>query len=122
MAFFGLITNNQIYNAIQALQVQLNKIGNQILMSESQTQSDIDNAVTVISGFLTDVQSKNAEVLSDIQEIQQALANGQTVDTSKLDSMVATVSGIQTNLDSAVSQLSSVANPAPAPSPAPPAS
>jgi hypothetical protein len=77
-------------------------------------QGDITAAVTAFTALLTDMQSDSATLLTDVTAIQAQLAAGQPVDTSALDSVVASVQAMQTGLDTAVSQVSGLV-------PAPPA-
>jgi hypothetical protein len=74
-----------------------------ILMS---AQTDVDNAVSVLNGFLSDVATQ-------ITNIEAALtADGTPVDTSALNSVIDQVPQVQAALDAL----------APAPSSTPPAS
>jgi hypothetical protein len=118
------ISNASIYDAIQSLSYQLREGIQQILgaiaVSESQTQTDIDNATNIVTGLLNDVSGDDATILSDLVLIKEQIANGQPVDTTKLDAAMATVSGIQSGLDQAVTSLTGTASPttsAPAPTP-----
>ena len=72
------------------------------------SQTDINNAVTAITGLLTDLGNQTSAILADVTAIQAALANGQPVDTSQLDSVVSGVQAVDTALDTAVSQLGSL--------------
>jgi hypothetical protein len=105
------VTNSMIYNAIAALKTVMVSTLKEILVSESQTQTDIDNAVAVVTGLLTDIGTQNGVVLTDLGEIQTALSNGQPVDLSKLDTIVASVGAVQASLDTAVASLTAVAAP-----------
>lgn len=79
----------------------------------SQSQGDIDNATTVITGLLTDLGNQDASILADVQSLLTQIANGQPVDTSALDTIVAKVAAAQSETDSAVGTLNTAANPAP---------
>jgi hypothetical protein len=109
------ISNASIFDAIETLSYQLREGIQQILgaiaMSESQVQTDIDNAVTVLTGLLTDLGGDETTVVNDLTLIKQQIANGQPVDTTKLDAAIATVTGVQTGLDGAITSLTGVANP-----------
>jgi hypothetical protein len=72
------------------------------------SQTDINNAVTAITALLTDLGTQTASILSDVTAIQAALAAGQPVSTTALDSTVAGVTAVQTALDGAVSSLGSL--------------
>lgn len=101
-------------DTIIELQLQLIEKVEKLMTS----QQDVDAAVTAVQGLLTDVQTQVTAIATDVTAIQQLLANGQTVDTTALDSVVATVQGVQSSLDQGVSQLNALANPAPATPPA----
>jgi peptidoglycan hydrolase CwlO-like protein len=103
-----------------------------IMTELSQAQTDINTAVEVVTGLLTDVGDKLADVntqlgtlATDLLAIQQQIANGQPVDTSALNTMVGNVAAVQASLDStsaaldtAVANVTAVASP---PAPAVPA-
>jgi hypothetical protein len=72
------------------------------------SQTDINNAVTAITALLTDVGNQTSSILTAVTAIQAALAAGQPVDTTALDSVVAGVQQVDTALDTAVGQLGSL--------------
>lgn len=115
------VTNSMIFDAIQALQYQINalqiKIGN-LIVTVSQDQGDVNNAVTVITGLLTDLGTQDATIVTDVQQVITDLANGQPVSTDALDAIVAKVQSVQTQTDTAVSSLTTAANPTPPTTPA----
>jgi DNA repair ATPase RecN len=78
------------------------------------SQDDINAAVTAIQGLLTDLSAQAGTILTDIQAVQSQIGSGQAVDTSALDSAVSGIQAVQTSLDSAVSNLTTVAEPTPA--------
>jgi hypothetical protein len=84
---------------------QINQRLDKIIMS----QQSIDNAVTVITGLLTDAAVNNQTILTDLTELQTKIANGTPVDTTALDNVVSQVSAVQSNLDNAVSNLNALA-------------
>jgi hypothetical protein len=86
----------------------LNWKADQILMS----QADINNAVTAITTLLTDIGTQTSAILTDVTAIQAALAAGQPVSTTALDTTVAGIQAVDTALDAAVTQLGTLA-PAP---------
>lgn len=119
------ISNAAIYNAIQALSVQTTRgfqnVTAQMGKIVSEIQTSIDNAVTVVGGLLADLGTDNQEILADITAIQQLIANGQPVDVTALDAIVAKVSGVQSGIDQATSALGAVAVPPTPPPVTPPA-
>ena len=97
-------------------------------------QDDINNAVTVVTGLLSDIQARVTDantqlgtLATDLTAIQQQIAAGQPVSTAALDTVVGNVAAVQASLDSMGAALDTgVANvtavavpPAPAPAPAP---
>lgn len=78
------------------------------IMSE---QSDIDAAVTEFTTVLGDLQTQTASLVTDLQELQAIIAAGQPVDTSALDSVVASASAVQSALDAAVAGINTEAAP-----------
>lgn len=109
-----------VLNAISALSRQVvagfnatNKRLDAIIVS----QASIDNAVTTVTNFLTDLSNDNQTILADLTAIQQQIANGQPVSTAALDAVVGKVGAVQTGIDSATQQLTAVANPTPPPPP-----
>lgn len=58
-------------------------------------QASIDAAVTAVTAFLTDLSN-------DVAAIKTELANGGTVDTSKLDALVAQLPAAQAAIDALV--------------------
>ena len=81
-------------------------------------QDDINAAVTAIHGLLSDVAAQVATLGTDITAIQTEIANLQAggVDTSALDTAVASIAATQASLDTAVQNVSAIATP-PAPAP-----
>lgn len=71
-------------------------------------QADINNAVTAITGLLTDLGNVTGTILADVTAIQQALASGQPVTTGALDSAVSGIAAVDTAIDSAVGSLSAL--------------
>lgn len=103
-----------VFNAIEALGDKLEEHLTSLERKVNQIMSeaaDIANAVTVVTNLLNDVSSDNQTILADITAIQDQIANGQPVDTSALDAVIAKVSNVQSGLDSAVENLSNVASP-----------
>jgi hypothetical protein len=83
-----------------------------IMTELSQQQADINNAVTAVTGLLTDIGTQTSAILADVTALQALIAAGQPVSTTALDSAVAGIAAVDTALDSAVSSLSAVAVPA----------
>lgn len=84
------------------------------------SQDDINAAVTAITSLLTDLSAQAATILTDITAVQGQIGAGQAVDTTALDSAVSGIEAVQTALDDAVTNLSTVAEPpAATPPPAP---
>ncbi len=81
----------------------------QLMTEVSQQQTDINNAVAAITGMLTDIKAQNAQLATDLANLQAQLASGQPVDTSALDSAVAQVQATQTALDTAVQSITNLA-------------
>jgi len=103
--FFGIPGQiREILAGIQQLQQKVNA------MSEQQT--DINNAVTAITGLLTDLGNQTTTILADVTAIQAALQAGQPVDTTALDSAVSGIQSVDTALDDAVTSLSALNPPA----------
>jgi hypothetical protein len=100
------------------------KIINQRLASIMASQDDINAAVTAIQSLLTDLSAQAQTILTDVQGVQSQIGAGAPVDTTALDSAVAGIQAVQTSLDSATQQLSTVAEPpvTPPATPTPPAS
>lgn len=96
------VTDSQKLDLIMWELVQIAKQLGEIMTA----QSDIDAAVTAFTAMLTDMQNDAATLVTDVTAIQAALASGNPVDTSALDSVVAGASAIQSALDTAVSQVS----------------
>jgi predicted trehalose synthase len=106
---FGWIGDiGKILSLVQEINTNVGKLMTQ--------QQDIDNAVTAITGLLTDVAAQVAQLGTDLAALQAALAGGTPVSTAALDSAVAQVQATQTALDSAVSSITSLTPPA-APTP-----
>jgi len=82
-------------------------------------QDDINAATQAFQGVLTDLQAQAATLVTDLAEIQAAVAAGQPVDTSALNAVVANAQAVQSALDTAVANIdaeaASVTPPAPQP-------
>jgi ABC-type uncharacterized transport system ATPase subunit len=117
-------TNDQILAAINAMNSRVQQgllaLQSQLGFDMSEMQSNIDAAVTTISGFFDDVNAKTADILTDVDSLKTLIAAGQTPDLSALDALAGKVTSLQSGLDSAAGSLDQLsASPAPAPSPAP---
>lgn len=114
MAMWPFASNQPVLDSIAALNRQLvsgfNAV-NKRLDSIIVSQASIDNAVSTVTDLLTDLGNQNATMLTDIQELQTALANGTPVTTTALDAIVAHVAAVKTGIDDAVGQLTTTANP-----------
>ena len=81
-------------------------------------QSDIDAATQAILGLVANIQTQDVSLASAVSVIQAYIAaQPSTADTTALDAAVAQISGAQTSLNTAVSSVSSIVPPAPAPAP-----
>lgn len=86
-------------------------------------QSDIDAATAALTALTGDVATNVGQLVNtDIPAIKAALAAlPASVDTTALDAAVAAAEGTAASLDTAVGDVTAL-EPAPAPTPAPPAS
>jgi len=106
---------DQLFGDIIWLRGRIHRIEQQlehIMTTQSQSQADVNAANTAVVALLTDVSDDVATILADVKSIQAALASGQPVDTTALDSTVAGIAAVQSSLDSATSQLTGVVPPA----------
>jgi hypothetical protein len=78
-------------------------------------QDDINAAVAAFNTILTDVQGQATTLVADVQALMTLIGNGQPVDTSALDAIVATANGIQQSLDTAVGSVTALTTPPPPP-------
>lgn len=78
------------------------------------SQDDINAAVTAIQGLATDISTQVAQLGTDVTAIQAEITTlqGQGVDTSALNTLVASVASTQSSLDTAVSSVSNLVPPA----------
>jgi hypothetical protein len=100
-------------HAIPAIQQNsaINTELDKLQMTETQTQTDINNAVTVFTGLFQDLANDNASILTDLTTLANSSANGTPPDTSALDALVAQSQSVQDGLDNAVTQLNTLAAP-----------
>jgi cob(I)alamin adenosyltransferase len=112
---FSIVTNAQLLVAIQALQARMLAMERVILMSESTTQSDVNNVASVLQAFATDAQTDFTTIQNALTTLSQQVANGQPIDTSQLDAASAAVSSVQTALDNLAQSATTAANPPTAP-------
>ena len=103
----------EILNRLGRIEKKVDKLMTEV----SQTQTDINNAVTVFGGILTDLQAQTSTLVTDVQNIAALIADGQPVTTAALNSLVAGAQAIDTAVDSAVESVTALAPP-----PTPPAS
>jgi cell division FtsZ-interacting protein ZapD len=80
-------------------------------------QSDIDAAVSTLTGIVSVVATETDSLNSTAQAILDYIAANPQTDTTALDAIVAQVQTTQGNLASAVSNVGSVVPNAPAPTP-----
>lgn len=74
----------------------------------TEVQTDIDNAVSVLTGFFADFGTQLTTISGELS------ASG--ADTSKLDALIATVPAAQAQLDALAAPPAAPAAPAPSPS------
>jgi hypothetical protein len=103
----------QVTTALANLQMTVTAMaGNvsKILMSEQQIQTD----VATISAMFDDVATQTASLVSDVDALKTQLASGTPVDTTQLDALAARAAGVQSALDTATTNVTSLASPPPA--------
>jgi hypothetical protein len=91
---------------------QLNSRMDHLQMTESQTQTDVDNATTAVTGLLSDLSTQTGDILNDLTTlVNSSNQTGTPVSTSALDNIVSQVQTVQSALDGAVTQLNTLAAP-----------
>ena len=106
---------DRVIRALQEMEQRLNHKLEKIMAG----QADIDAAVAAFTGLQNDMQAQIAQLGADVTEIQAALAAlPPSVDTTALNTLVASIAATQANLDNQVSSVSALVPPAP-PAPAP---